>query len=376
MNISAEKILQFPAFESSFEQELRSHYTVSPVSSKESSGSQYSQPESELHSCVVSPPDQRTGSSTTLLGEPMTAHLEAPLYNATERKEPRISEMSIIAPVSTLRTRDHSLKQNHQEIKLTERDSTIDLTNGESMGLETSRYACQEQIRFGDNFDQDMIFSCRGNSTNPESRRFVHRNLADRSILRVIPDNGKSVRNHTSPVSMTGNPCDGISDLNQMAPVPSQRPKIKRSFNAANDLAHKDSEMGETGQRLKTKFSAAMTRLSGGLKPPVKQTVISNRQRRPGGPDTPLPLGSGFKSFLASPGILEKGNEQWQDAVDKAKKSLEIRAAEKREAGLKKQITIIGLTDQCPGICSKAIEREELTVFQMVESPNGYEGMT
>ncbi|RDL36851.1 uncharacterized protein BP5553_06203 [Venustampulla echinocandica] len=74
--------------------------------------------------------------------------------------------------------------------------------------------------------------------------------------------------------------------------------------------------------------------------PVRKKNVIPNRQRTPNGPDTPLPMVSGF-------------SEQISEAVATAKKSLHVKSSdEKKRECLKKKIVVLGITDQNPGIFS------------------------
>ena len=359
MSQSARKIMQLTGFDPSFDQEPRSHYSVSPESS-ESEESQYSQPESELHE-YVPPQSQRT---TFTRGEPGGVYLQSSFYSATEGSA-SISSLSIAAvaaasgPATSLRTRDRPLKQKQRGINLTGADSADNLTNEELMAVEMARYAQQKRTRLDDGFERDIESRYRHEMTGAERRNLVPLSLAIMPRSRTHDENENLDRRYTNPHSPTSMPYDRMQVCSRMPPVP-QRSNSRKRFGTGKhwmkstfpSTSQKDPEERKPEQNVRKRFSGAMKRLSGGRKYPEKPTVITNRQREAGGPDTPLPSSSGFSRqfFPPAPDILQKAPEQLQDAVEKAKKSLRIKTAdERRREDLKNQIVVVGITDQSPG---------------------------
>ncbi|KAM3086753.1 hypothetical protein ACMFMF_000693 [Clarireedia jacksonii] len=75
---------------------------------------------------------------------------------------------------------------------------------------------------------------------------------------------------------------------------------------------------------------------------------LSGALRRVSEPDTPTPKKSsgGFMGLKGTPDVLQKGNEHFHEVVEKAK--LSMNKKEKRRQELKKQIIVVGITDQTP----------------------------
>ncbi|KAE8447463.1 hypothetical protein EG329_010736 [Mollisiaceae sp. DMI_Dod_QoI] len=93
-----------------------------------------------------------------------------------------------------------------------------------------------------------------------------------------------------------------------------------------------------------SKFSGAVRGLSTSRRgSQTKKTVITNRARKADGPDTPLPLKSGFVE------TIHRGNEQLQEIIEKTKKNVLRTAEERRRDELKKKIVVVGIGDQSPG---------------------------
>ena len=113
-------------------------------------------------------------------------------------------------------------------------------------------------------------------------------------------------------------------------------------------------ELDESRDKLSKRLSGAMRRISGGPKASLtKREVIYNSARVPNGPDTPMPVKSGFMTLLPSVEIgetIHTRNEHFQEAYTKAKESLKIKtSSERRRESMKKKIVVIGITDQSPG---------------------------
>lgn len=363
MTKSAQKVLQLTGFDPSFDQPMQSHYSVFPESS-ESSGSQYSQTENETQKYGAVPGNHwESASVAPTEGEPNTAFLQSSVYSVSE-KSANVSELSVAAvaaatvSISSLRTRDRPVKDGDGQrtmVDVATDDSMENMTNEESITLETAPYGRQKRSRFADGFERDIGSRLSHKLTDAERRDLIPRALALRPKRkgRADAENEKLERHYTTPVYPEGMPYDGMPVGSKTQP-PLRRPANKRSFGSGKhqlkspfpfSFNSKGSESGESEQKLRKKFSRAMKRLSGGEKPPIKQRVISNVQREPNGPDTPMPSSFGF------PKMLQIGNEHLQDAFDKAKKGLKIKTAdEKRREDLKQQIVVVGVTDQSPGM--------------------------
>lgn len=356
MSRSARKIMQLTGFDPSFDQGTRSHYSVSPDSS-DSEGSQYSQPESAPQE-YVPPQGQWTAFTRAELGG---NYLQSSFYSANDRSA-SISDMSIAAvaaasaSATSLRVRDRAPKKKQQGTNLTEEDSADNLTNEELMAVEMARYAQQKRTHFDDEFEGD-IGGRYGHEMDAERGDLVPPPLATGPKSRLHDENKILDRLYTDPHLPTGMPYDGMPVCSRTPPVP-QRSTNRKGFGTGRHpmkspfpfTTPKDLG-GESEQRFKKRFSGAMKRLSGGRNYPEKQ---ANRQRDAGEPNTLLPSNSGFKRpfFPPAPDILQNAPEHFQDAVEKARKSLKIKTAdEKRREDLKKQIVVVGITDQSPGIC-------------------------
>jgi hypothetical protein len=361
MSKSAQKILQLTGFDPSFDEEPKSYYSVSPESS-ESSGSQYSQPESEPQGYGDIHP--RHWAATYTRGEPSAVYLQSSLYNASERSA-SISDMSFAAvaaasvSATSFRVRDRLAKQGQKGPDLDGEDSTDNLTNEKFMAVEMGRYARQKRNHFDDDFDRDIRSRYQYELTDTDRKELVAEPLTIMPRLEINSKNSRLERHYTNPRSPTGYPYSEMPVYSRISALPAQRPKNERRFGTGKHPVksqfpfntQKGPGAREPEQIFRKKVSRAMKRLSGGKIPPVKQTVITNREIEAGGPVTILPSNSRFKSFLPSQDILHKGNEQLQDAVDKARKSLKIKTAdEKRREDLKKQIVFVGVTDQSPGM--------------------------
>lgn len=151
------------------------------------------------------------------------------------------------------------------------------------------------------------------------------------------------------------------SSPGKMAPLP--KPKRQREFNSGNhplkspfpfiSPARRASELSSpsTSNEMRKRLSGAMNRISGSGNG-TKETIISNAARRPSGPDTPAPNKIGLMARLHdSADVIQKGNLHLQDAVAKAKKSVKFKSEdERRRDNLRKNIQIIGPSDQTPGM--------------------------
>ena len=357
MTKSAQKILQFTGVDPSFEEESMSHYSSSPES-LESSGSHYSQHESENQNYRAGPSShQETTAMPLTRGGPSAAYLQPAFYSVSERSA-SISELSVAAvaaasaPATSLRIRDPPAKHNLRRIDLDVENSAADLTNEEFMAAEMAGYERQKRPRFDDGFKGD-IGSRYGHELTDADGVLIPRPLAIRSKPRVSAKNSRFERHYMNPTSPTGLSYDGIP------PSPMPGPATKRNFGSGEHPLKNPfplgsdqnrSEVGKPQWKFK-KLSGVMKQLWRMKKSPAKQTVISNTERAPGEPDTPMPSNFGLKSLFSSTGMLQKGNEQLQDAINKARKGLKIKTAdEKKRENLKKQIVVVGVTDQSPGI--------------------------
>jgi hypothetical protein len=365
MTKSAQKILQLTGFDPTFDREIVSHSSVSPESS-ESSGSQYSQPESEIqdYGTVQSSHGEVTPMTFTC-GEPSVAYLQSSTYSISERSA-SASSLSVAAVASasvptSLRVHDRVGKSGPKRVDLTGEDFVDGLTNKEFMANEMVRYERQKQrrSRFDNGFERDVGRRYGAELPDASRRDLVPQPLAIRSKPSVDAENRKLVRHYTAPASPIGRPYDGMPVGTRTPGPPMPRPRTKRSFGSGKHLlkspfpltsSQKDSESGEGEQRFRKKFSGAMKRWSGGRRSPVKQTVISPLERKAEEYDTSMPSNFGLKSLIPSE-MIQKGNDHLQDAVDKARKGLKIKTAdEKRREDIKKQIVVVGVMDQSPGI--------------------------
>ncbi|KAG0651152.1 hypothetical protein D0Z07_2596 [Hyphodiscus hymeniophilus] len=358
MSKSAQKILQLTGFDPSFDQESRSHYSVSPESSDaDSSGSLYSQFDGEGQE-YAQPRRLWAGPSTVIQGETSAAYVQSSFYSASERSA-EISDASVAAAaalpasVTSLRFRDRPVKHDQRSVDLAGKQSKDIMTDEEFMAAKREYYQ-QKRTRFEEVFERDFGSRHGQELRDADKGGLVPRPLTIRSRPRVNDDNGK-LRYYSEPASPTGLPYDGTTLHSRIPPRP-QNLRHKRKFGTGKHpmkspfpfIIKKEPGAEEPEQRFRHKVSRAMKRLSGGTKSPMTQSVSPSGEREAGEVDPPTP--SGLKAFFPSQEIMQKGNEHLQDAVYKARKGLRIKTAdERRREDLKKQIVVVGITDQSPG---------------------------
>ena len=116
-------------------------------------------------------------------------------------------------------------------------------------------------------------------------------------------------------------------------------------FSPAHQTQYEIPEAEKQEDSLGKRLSGAFRIFSGGSKHAIQETVISNAARSPSGPDTPFfPRRPGFMGL----GSTQKGIEHLHEVVDKAKKS--FNKQERRREEIKRNIVVIGITDQSPGM--------------------------
>lgn len=104
---------------------------------------------------------------------------------------------------------------------------------------------------------------------------------------------------------------------------------------------------------------AGLKRFSGTIRQPgisssTKKEAVIDQRRSATGPNTPISPKSGFLSMISPTELRETfqiGSEELEQAVSKAKHKISVRTAtERRRESLKKKITVIGISDQAPGM--------------------------
>ena len=123
--------------------------------------------------------------------------------------------------------------------------------------------------------------------------------------------------------------------------------EISSSQSEELDIANGPSELriGLSGKS-RTLASERTSRLA-----MTKQAVTPDKVIKLDGAERSMPTKSGFTGLLPSPKLLQKRNGHFHEVFEKAKNAVHIKTAvEKRREGLKQNITVIGVTDQTPGM--------------------------
>ncbi|KAL3423582.1 hypothetical protein PVAG01_05329 [Phlyctema vagabunda] len=169
-----------------------------------------------------------------------------------------------------------------------------------------------------------------------------------RSRHNMSPGSGPSLTSPSSPRQMRTPPALFPPPPPPTPPLQlSPQTKRKRDWASGNHPLKSPFPFGR-------KVSGAMKkRFSVGSATTRETSLITNGERSADGPDTPLPRSTGgvlMRTLQDSADVLQKGNSQILGAVKKAKKTVRVRSpSEKRRDELKKQITVIGHSDQTPG---------------------------
>lgn len=95
------------------------------------------------------------------------------------------------------------------------------------------------------------------------------------------------------------------------------------------------------------RITGTVRRLASAAHAPIKQRIISNHSRDPYGPDTPLPRKLGFMGFMPSAETMERTKAHLHEIKDKTLAKFD--RDERRRAELRKNIEVIGESDQNPG---------------------------
>ena len=356
---SAQKILQLTGLNLSLDQRPKSHDSVSLDISDDSSGSLYSQPEDEAQKVV--PQRHSAAAPTNIQKEPSVKDLQSWLYSASEGSASN-SDMSMIAVTATstsvpsLRYRDRPVKQCPEESDLTKENFAKNLTNEESMAVQKARFAQQKRTRLDDLVGRNLKSRHDEELTDAVTMKMVRTKFSMRPKSRALEKNSTFERRHTTSTFPTGFSYDDMPSCSRRpSPVVGHKLRHKTRLGTVNRFVktssvfnrHYESETRELAQTYMNQFSRTIKRLSGGIMSPIKHTIPKTK-REAGEPDTSH--SSGFRTFFPSQDFEEKRNERSQVAVDKEKRDLRIQTAdERRREQLKKQIVVIGITDQSPG---------------------------
>jgi len=341
MSNSNRKILQLTGHDPRYDRTIPQHSELfeSSSSASSSSGSVYSQPDRVAKEMTQPIPDKRSSTHSepvpTIIG---TTHLKSSSYN----------------------TMGQGIRAYYLTIKEQELQKSKDPRKNLGRTFSTEHLTIEDFLhetkpRTGSESEDD-----RNRIKNPNSQHLVPQPLAIRSkpkreysgdkgsILASARDSmAWGIDALTSPTISKHPPIPEESSMQPVTPRVIRRKPDKEMLKSPLKLNSTSPQSETSNERLSRKFSRTMKRLSGSKAPP-RPTVISNVARAPEGPDTPAPK-SGI-SVRSPVEALQYGNEHFQEAYAKAKKSLRIKTAEeKRRESLKKKIVVVGMSDQSPG---------------------------
>jgi hypothetical protein len=370
MSKSTQKVLQLTGHDMRYDRaitEERSEFLDSSGSSQ-SSASVYSQNEEEAKVKPANPKRHASSSSAPTAGE-------------TGSYYPKFSNYSVVnkstspgLPLAKAKALEASLRSEELQVIPEFRRGIAPTYSTEPVTIRDFIEETQKHFTGGLEHDAGALYS--HGMTDPSLSHLVPAPLA------IGPKRKKDdLSSKGDKTSLFANVRDsmawGIKELTEAHIIRSKEPVIpenhpmgpppistrKRNLSSGKNplkspfplyTSAKNSDTGESESKLSKRFSGAIKRLSGGKSLPTKTTIISNSARAADGPDTPMPVKSGFMAAFPSVNVSESvhnGNEHLQEVYERAKKTLKIKTSdERRRESLKKKIVVVGVTDQSPGM--------------------------
>jgi len=349
MSNSDRKILQLTGHDPRYDRTVDrySEFLESSSSGSSNSGSVYSQPESEAKQIEQSSPDRRSSTHS----EPVSAiigttHLKSSTFNTMGQR------IQAYYPSKNAKEAEQSedMQKNLGRTFSTEPLTIEDFL--EDPKLRTGSKPEDSRDRIKDSKPQHLVPQPLVVRTKPKQRETsgdkssIIANARD-SIVWGIDVLTSPAKNITSLTKNKHLPILEEAVSGPISPKGIRRKPGKERLKNALDPSLISPRSEILDKKLPNKFSKPMRNLRGA---PPRPNIISNVARAPAGPDTPAPK-SGIS--MKSPGeAVQSGNEHFQEAFAKAKRSLRIQTAEeKRRESLKNKIVVVGVSDQSPGGC-------------------------
>jgi len=175
------------------------------------------------------------------------------------------------------------------------------------------------------------------------------------------PSRSSSDGTSVPPISVVGKMLSDFLKLPNMLPppIPAKSTKRKNFDTGKHPLrspfpssTHKspDSPASPAGKKFRKRFSGAMKHLPELASPITKKDYIPNSSRSSNGPDTPHPDHAGISAPWTKKEAFHRGKENIHEVITRAKNAIRYKSAnEKRRENLKKNIVVVGITDQSPG---------------------------
>lgn len=163
------------------------------------------------------------------------------------------------------------------------------------------------------------------------------------------------------PVSALGTTQGDFLALPNMPPPPIPEKSTKRKNfdtnkhplrNLFSDSTHKspDSHASSADKKFRKRFSGAAKHLHRLSFPTAKKEFIPSSLRDSNGPSTPRPDKTKTLALWLRAEVLHRGTRHLQEVITEAKNAVHYKFAdEKRRESLKKNIVLVGITDQSPG---------------------------
>jgi hypothetical protein len=355
---SSQKILQLTGFDPGLQRAIfipqQQHHPILPEAP--GSSSVYSQPGKEYGGQEETAKNNRVIPAGT--GE---------IYPGSDLQSGRIKQQSLGAAV---KARDSSSPTKYSGPKVNQEHSTKIFTASGPNELILKGFIDQERSQHKKGFgglghdvdgkhtpvrnDADRALVPLPLAVCAKAKKPVHLKIERSSFFAEVRDSmAWGIREVTSPTRskyLTTNPVKKAS----LQVPPAGTPKRKQNFSTGKHPLKSPfpfprirnlAESAE-GDDMRDRGMPAATRQSSVWNSsPTSKSIIRNSARAPDGPDTPMPVKTGFMS------ILSHMNETTQsEDSSKAKQKLKGKTtAERRRESLKKKIVVVGISDQSPG---------------------------
>jgi hypothetical protein len=187
-----------------------------------------------------------------------------------------------------------------------------------------------------------------------KSKKPVHLKIERSSFFAEVRDSmAWGIREVTSPTRSKYLTTHPVKKASLQVP-PAGTPKRKRNFSTGKHplkspfpfpIIRNLAESAEDDDMRDRGMPAATRQPSAGNSSPTSKSIIRNSARAPDGPDTPMPIKTGFMLILSH----MNGTIQSEDSSKAKQRSKVKTTAERRRESLKKKIVVVGISDQSPG---------------------------